>query len=195
MIDGHALSQHITDKTEQSAHATQHVPDKIDQSVHATQHVKQSVHHALVAGIFYCSLFFWITLSSSLRTSNMGEISNKVEGSYKGDNTVSTLTGSTPIPNKRTKPRSRWSQHQKPSAITQTEIFKGVNEKLEGKVFIIGPDQASRYDDTLKALLGYISEKYDHCVTSCIHHKDKSVGVRILVKPTASTKTNPADTN
>ena len=51
-----------------------------------------------------------------------------------------------------------------------------MNEKLEGKVFIVDPDQALRYDDTLNALLGYISEKYDHRVTSCIQHKDKSVG-------------------
>ena len=121
-------------------------------------------------------LYFLDNTIIIIKNKQYGGISNKVEGGCKGDSTVSTLAGSTPTPNKRTKSRSRWSQHQKPSAITQTKIFKGVNEKLEGKVFIIGPDQASRYDDTLKALLGYISEKCDHRVTSCIQHKDKSVG-------------------
>ena len=33
----------------------------------------------------------------------MGKYQTKVEGSYKEDNTVSTLTGSTPTPNKRKK--------------------------------------------------------------------------------------------
>ena len=70
-----------------------------------------------------------------------------------------------------------------------------MNEKLEGKVVIVDPDQALRYDDTLKVLLGYISKKYDYHVTSCIQHKDKLVGVKLLVTPTAPTKPNPEDTN
>jgi len=64
-----------------------------------------------------------------------------------------------------------------------------MNEKLEEKIFIIGSAQASRYDDILKALIGYISEKYNHRVTSYIHNK--LVGVKLLVKPTAPTKYNP----
>ena len=40
MTDGHALSQHIADIVNQSAHATHHVTDKTDQSTHAAQHVQ-----------------------------------------------------------------------------------------------------------------------------------------------------------
>ena len=109
---------------------------------------------------------------------------------FKRDGTISTgtisaLRGSTTSPltsNRRTKFRPRWSQKQKPFATTQNSTFKGVNKNLEGKVFTIGPDQASRNDDTLKSLLGYISKKYDHRVTSCIQYKDKSVGGQGLSK-------------
>ena len=71
------------------------------------------------------------------------------------------------------------------------ETFKGVNEALKGKIFIIGPDQASRYDDVLKSLIGYLSSKYDHRVSLCTQHKDKSVGVQLLTRPTAPLKPDP----
>ena len=70
-----------------------------------------------------------------------------------------------------------------------------MSKNLEGKIFTIGPDQILRYDDTLKSLLGYISEKYDQRVISCIHHKDKSVEVKLLVKPSVPTKLGPAEAN
>lgn len=66
-----------------------------------------------------------------------------------------------------------------------------MNDSLKGKVFVIGPGQASRYDDTLKVLLGYIAEKYNHSVTSSIQHRDKAVGLKLTVKPIAPTKIDP----
>lgn len=70
-----------------------------------------------------------------------------------------------------------------------------MNESLKGKVFVIGQDQALRYDETLKALLGYIAEKYYHYVTSSVQHRDKAVGVKLVVKPIAPTKEDPSDSS
>ena len=70
-----------------------------------------------------------------------------------------------------------------------------MNENLEGKVFIISSEQSSRYDDTLKVLLGYISEKYDHHVASYIQYKDKEAVVKLLVRIAILTKPSPSSTN
>ena len=70
-----------------------------------------------------------------------------------------------------------------------------MNPDLKNKVFNIVPDQAARYDDTVKVLIGYVSQKYDHRVTSCIQHKDKIVGKNIIAKPKAPIKTDLDDTS
>lgn len=123
---------------------------------------------------------------------------------YKNEGTsstgsISTLTGGSPSSLSSRKPKkARWTQLQKTAATAHNnnnyETFKGVNESLKGKVFIIGPDQASRYDDVMKALLGYVSSHYDHRVRSSIEHKDKNVGLKLLTKPVAPKMTDPNDT-
>ena len=49
--------------------------------------------------------------------------------------------------------------------------------------------------EAIKALMGYLSSKYDHRVKSCIQHKDKSIGVRLLTKPTAPMKKDSDDSS
>ena len=95
---------------------------------------------------------------------------------------------------KRLKENPRWNQAQKPVPTTIHKTFRGVNESLKEKVFVVGPNQASRYDDALKALIGYLSSKYDHRVKSYIQHRDKAVGVKLIIKPQASMKVDPQDT-
>jgi len=114
---------------------------------------------------------------------------------------ISVLTGSTlstriPTSTRRRK-QPRWAQQQwqNITPVTTTDLFNGVNPDLENKVFTIGPDQAARYDNTVKAFIGYVSQKYDHRVTSCIQHKDKTVGKKLIVKPKALTKTDLDDTS
>ena len=131
----------------------------------------------------------------------------KIKGSgalVKSDATSSTgsmsaLTGS-PVstnscqPQRSTRNRKLrgWQQPQKtPAPAVSRETFKGVNEAIKGKFFTIGPDQVSRYDDALKALIGYLSSKYDHRVSLCIQYKDKIVGVQLLTKHVAPMKTDP----
>ena len=68
-----------------------------------------------------------------------------------------------------------------------------MNKSLKGKVFVVGPDQASRFDDTIKAQLDYVSSKCDHRVRPCIQRRDKTVGARLLTKPKAPTKVDPSN--
>ena len=61
------------------------------------------------------------------------------------------------------------------------------------KKIAIGQDQASRYDETYKSLLGHISEHFDHRVHAAVKYKDKSIDMNLLTNPTAPTKPNPTD--
>jgi len=70
-----------------------------------------------------------------------------------------------------------------------------VNEALKGKVFIIGTDQVSRYDDILKALLGYLSSNHNHRVRSRIEHKNKNIVVKLITKQTTPKKDGPNDSS
>ena len=79
----------------------------------------------------------------------MSALTGSTGGSSSNNNNYTQL--------KKLKGNPRWNQAQKPVPTTIHETFKGVNEFLKGKVFIVGPNQASRYDDALKALLGYLS--------------------------------------
>ena len=71
------------------------------------------------------------------------------------------------------------------------EKFKDDNAALEGKVFTIGSDQATRYDKTMKS--GYIAEKFYHRVTTSIKHKDKAIAKKLIVKPTALMRPDAVD--
>ena len=119
-------------------------------------------------------------------TGSMSALTGSTGGSSSNNNNYTQL--------KRLKGNPRWNQAQKPVPTTIHETFKEVNESLKGKVFVVGPNQASRYDDALKALIGYLSSKYDHRVKSYIQHKDKAVGVKLLIKPQAPMKVDPQDT-
>ena len=57
----------------------------------------------------------------------------------------------------------------------------------------MGPSQAAKYDETMKVLVGYIAERYDHRVSASIQHKDINIGNKLLVKPTAPTIEDPND--
>lgn len=99
----------------------------------------------------------------------------------------STTTGSTTSSNGH---KDRWGTNKN---ATNQEIFKGSNPSLKGKVFTIGPMQASRYDETLKAILGYVADKFDNRVHISLQHKKISAGKNLLSKPVAPTKQDPAD--
>ena len=89
--------------------------------------------------------------SKSDDTSSTGSISALSEstgGSSSNNNNYTQL--------KRLKGNPRWNQAHKPVPTTIHEIFKGVNESLKGKVFVVGPKYSSRYDDALIALIGYL---------------------------------------
>ena len=66
---------------------------------------------------------------------------------------------------------------------TNTAPFKGAVPELSGKVFVTGPSQAARYDDTYKALLHYFGNKFDHRVYLAFEKKDKDIGLSLLTKP------------
>ena len=66
---------------------------------------------------------------------------------------------------------------------TNTAPFKGAVPELSGKVFVTGPSQAARYDDTYKALLHYFGNKFDHRVYLAFKRKDKDIGLSLLTKP------------
>ena len=79
------------------------------------------------------------------------------------------------------------------SVPTSIETFKGDNINLKGKVFTIGPDQASRYDSTMKAIIGYGAEKFDHRVIIALKNKSETVAENLTNKPKAPTKKDSND--
>ena len=62
------------------------------------------------------------------------------------------------------------------------DSFKGTNEDLKGKVFVKGALQASKYDETYKALIIYFGLQYDQRVYRAFEHKDAAVGQITLIK-------------
>jgi len=73
------------------------------------------------------------------------------------------------------------------------ETFKGSNPALNRKLFLISPDQVWKYNDTFKAIIGYVAENYDHRVHTSLQHEDKLVSKKLLAKPSAPTKMNESD--
>ena len=45
----------------------------------------------------------------------------------------------------------------------------------------------------MKALLGYLADKFDHRVTTAIKHRDTSIAKKLIVKPKAPTIINPKE--
>ena len=86
-------------------------------------------------------------------------------------------------PKTRTKP-SKWNNNSRTTAAT---LFKGATPELSGKIFISGPSQAARYDDTYKALLHYFNNKYDYRIYKAFEMKDKDAGLTLITRPTAPT--------
>lgn len=60
--------------------------------------------------------------------------------------------------------RKKWNNNNKPMTIN-IDTFKGANLELVNKVFVIGPSQASKYDEAYKALITYFGSKFDHRVS------------------------------
>jgi len=77
--------------------------------------------------------------------------------------------------------KSEWGNKSTVSTIIDT--FKGTNATLKGKVFTLGVNQVSQYDDTFKPLLVYIADNFDHRVHTTIKNKDKETGIKLLTKP------------
>ena len=116
---------------------------------------------------------------------------NPVKSEGSTTSTLSTLTTSGSSSSRRSRPNKWQNKTNMPSSV---ETFKGSNAALRGKVFTVGPDQAYRYDDTHKALLVYIAERFDHRVYTSMKNKDKNIGMKLLTKPSAPTKEDPQDT-
>ena len=55
--------------------------------------------------------------------------------------------------------------------------------RTKRKVFIVGPSQASKYDEAYMALLTYLDRKFDHKVHHAFEHKDARAGTNVLIKP------------
>ena len=92
-------------------------------------------------------------------------------GGANASSRSSTITSSTGTSSRRANDRFK----PKNTVPTSIDTFKGDNISLQGKVFTVGADQAARFDKTMKAILGYVADKFDHRVTVAIRHKDKSV--------------------
>ena len=122
----------------------------------------------------------------------MREINKSETGSISTASTMSTLTseGTTSSSTRSRNRNTRWGN--KPNTVsTIVDTFKGTNASLKGKVFTIGANQASQYDDTFKSLLVYIADKFDHRVHTAIKSKNKDTGLKLLTRPSAPTKEDP----
>ena len=65
--------------------------------------------------------------------------------------------------------------------------FKGAISELTSRVFVIGPNQVNKHDDTYKYVLHYFGNKFNHRVYRESEFKDRMVGLALPTKPTAST--------
>ena len=81
----------------------------------------------------------------------------------------------------------RWKRRNKGGTANQVtvESFKGAHPDLKGKVFIKGPTQASRYDETYKSYLTFVGTKFGQRVKRAFVEKDKDAGLKTLNKPSA----------
>ena len=100
----------------------------------------------------------------------------------KSNATITTASSSS-LSSKRSK--ANWINNRGTIPIV-IKIFKGANSDLRGKVFIVGPSQASKYDEAYKALLTYLGAKFDHKVHRAFEHKDAGMGTNMLHKPDPS---------
>ena len=131
---------------------------------HNTKHSKYNYLLAIIEFIFVI-------------ISNMAEV--KKEGSPSPTPTpIETSSGSNTISKPKTK-TAKWN----PTRQT-VSTFKGAIPELSGKVFVTGPSQATKYDETYKALLHYFNSKYDHRVYRAFEAKDTTVGLGLLTRPT-----------
>ena len=67
--------------------------------------------------------------------------------------------------------------------IINIDTFKGANLELVNKVFVIGPAQASKYDEAYKVLITYFGSTFDHRVSRAFEQKDSDVGRIMLILP------------
>ena len=59
--------------------------------------------------------------------------------------------------------RNRWG-NAKGATASEIDSFKGAIPELKGKTFTLEATQAAKYDEAVKALMSYISTKFDHRV-------------------------------
>ena len=64
---------------------------------------------------------------------------------------------------------------------------------MKGRTFTLGATQAAKYDEAVKALMSYISTKFDHRVQRAFEERDAQVGKNLLNEPVAPTKLDPTD--
>ena len=75
---------------------------------------------------------------------------------------------------------NRWG----PTKPVTTSLFKGGIPELSSKVFVVGPAQATKYDEAYRALTHYFGKKFNHRVFRAFEAKDSKVGLELLIKPT-----------
>ena len=132
-----------------------------------------------------------ITASDASPTAPNGKGTNTTNG---GSVTLS-LRIATSLKSMTTKTRNKWRAVKGQGDIpTAKEAFKGGNLSLKGKFFSIGKDQALRYDETYKSLMGYITDHFNHRVYAAVNNKDPSIGLGLLTKSTDPKKPHPIDT-
>ena len=109
-------------------------------------------------------------ISEIMMDTKAGKPTNKIESS--------TATGTN---NSKFK-SNKWGEMTPSSNIL---TFQGANVNLNGKVFVKGLLQATKYDKAYKAILTYILSNYGHRVYKVFEYKDKSKGLNLLSKPSA----------
>ena len=126
-------------------------------------------------------IFLAICYQETTRTMGKLHQDGTVVSDLTGDSrsTASTVSSSSSARSHRTKKKWRGI----PTNVGVTESFKGANDDLRGKVFVKGATQASKYDETYKALIIYFGLKYDQRIYRAFEHKDADVGRNTIVKP------------
>jgi len=108
------------------------------------------------------------------------EITEIMTDTKAGKPTNKIVSSTTPGTNNSRFKSNKWGERTPSSNIS---TFQGANVDLNGKVFVKGPLQAAKYDETYKAILTYIRSNYDHRVYKAFEYKDKSKGLNLLAKP------------
>ena len=150
-----------------------------DVSSYVTTKIPRSVQHEIKYSKY--NYLFSIIGFIILSTIAMAEVKKETSSSPPAPPTETTSNTNVAI-----KTRAKSTKWGVPRQTVST--FKGAIPQLNGKVFMTGPSQATRYDETYKALLYYFNSKYDHRIHKAFESKDYAVGLALLTRPKAPKK-------